>query len=618
MAKKPTEYDQKLRQQAEEKLKTLAIYSHARRTPQQTERLLHELQVNQIELEMQNRELIHTQYELATSKARYLDIYDQAPVGYLTINEQGVVVAANSTTATMLGVEEHDLLDRRISQFIYGEDQNVCNLNRHKIYSGMGVQTWEMRMMRPDGSTFWSLLLATPAVGGELWVLTDISERKRVERILLSRLRISEYAFDHSLDELLTKLVDEAEALTESQIGFIHFVVEDESKLTLHTWSTNTLANICNSDTQGQHYLLESAGVWADCLRLKKPLIHNDYASLPNRKGLPPGHAPVHRELVVPIVRDNKIIAVLGVGNKLTDYTVFDITTIEKLTSLAWDFVTIKQTQMELIQAHDDLEVRVAERTSELMRTHNRMKKVSFDLVWAEERERERIAGELHDQVGQSLLLAKMKLSALAEKMTTDEQRTLADSALALLITSISDIRSLTFRMRPPILDSAGILVALQWLCSSLESDYGLKVEFTTNGQPLPLPKEMRYSLYQALRELLMNVVKHAKIGCAELIITADAECIYIQVKDNGVGFDSSTLSLVENNNGYGLYNVRQRIEQIGGQFAVASAPGRGTSITVTLPVVNLTRMERNENEQNSSFGRRSSDFSPGVAVADK
>lgn len=611
MTKNRTESARHLRKMAEKKFKAEATAPQVCRTPEQTARLLHELQVHQIELEMQNEELLNAQHELATTKARYLDIYDQAPVGYLTISDRGMVIEANSTVADMLGVEKRWLLHKPISSFIYGEDQVACDLKRKKIYSGMGVQTWEMRLMLPDGGTFWSLLLATPAVGGELWVLFDISERKRVERVLVSRLRISEYAFDHSLDELLTKLIDEAESLTDSRIGFIHFVAEDGAMLTLHTWSTNTLSNNCTSETKGQHQSLERAGVWADCIRQKKPLIHNDYASLPDRKGLPSGHAPLHRELVVPIVRNNTIVAVLGVGNKPTDYTGYDIKIIDKLTSLAWDFIALKQAEIKLIQAHADLELRVAERTSELVRTHEQMKKVSFDLLWAEERERERIAGELHDQVGHSLLLAKMKLDALAEKSQADEQRFLTQNALSLVETSIKDIRSLTFRMRPPLLDSSGIEVALEWLCSSMDSDYGLNVEFISDGHFLSLTAEMRYSLYQAVRELLLNVVKHAGVNVAELSLKTDNECIFVQVKDDGVGADNIAVSLTADSmRGYGLYNVRQRIEQMGGRFAVASSSGRGTLVTLILPLANLQRRERNVYEHNSSAGRRSSDLS--------
>jgi PAS domain S-box-containing protein len=251
----------------------------------------------------------------------------------------------------------------------------------------------------------------------------------------------------------------------------------------------------------------------------------------------------------------------------------------------AKDISTIKEAELALANAKIDLERKVVERTSELAEAHEQMKKVSFELIWAEEKERERIAAELHDQVGQSLLLAKMKLDALEDKLSDDSLHTYAVDAASLICTSIQDIRSLTFRMRPPILDTAGIETSLEWLCSSISHDYNLQINFADDGHPKPLSREMRYSLYQAVRELLLNVVKHAGTETAQLSITTENHTLVVTVADTGVGFKHPDAIMKHvNNGGYGLYNVRQRIEQMGGQFAVESGPGKGTSVTLKVP----------------------------------
>ncbi len=465
MTNKPTDSAKSLRQLAEEKsrfdeetvLKTLPL--------EDVQHLFHELRVHQIELEMQNEELRRTQHELGISRARYFDMYDLAPVGYLTLNNQGVVQEANLCAAALLGMERKNLLAKPVSKFIYHEDQDVYYLNRKKILEMSEVQVWEMRLKRADGSHFWASLQAVTSSCGEFritlvdidkrkqaekelglffnlipdmvcifttdfqfnrinsaftkllgfsekellarpilelihpddrnatmaevekqldgnntlnfvsrcrckdgsyrwleWMAVpvvdktlllyatarDITERKQAENVLQARLRISDYALDHSLRELLTKVLDEAEALTESQIGFFHFVDADQVSLILQTWSSNTLASICTAEGIGQHYPLDRAGVWADCIREKRPLMHNDYESLPNRKGLPPGHAPVQRELVVPIFRNKLIVAVLGVGNKKIDYTVQDMTILQHLANLSWDIVKRKRVEESL------------------------------------------------------------------------------------------------------------------------------------------------------------------------------------------------------------------------------------------------------------------------------
>jgi PAS domain S-box-containing protein len=239
-----------------------------------------------------------------------------------------------------------------------------------------------------------------------------------------------------------------------------------------------------------------------------------------------------------------------------------------------------------LKQAHDELEARVAERTAALLDANEQMKKVSFELVWAEEKERERIAGELHDQVGQSLLLAKMKLDALVANINSDALFMQAEEAASLLANSIQDIRSLTFRMRPPILDTSGIETALEWLCSSIKSDYALQIDFTDDGHPKPLPAEVRYSLYHAVRELLLNVAKHAGTDKAQLSMKANNHTLEVNVIDHGIGFSHPDAHLKHiKNGGYGLYNVQQRIEQIGGRVVIASSAGSGTSVTLTVPL---------------------------------
>jgi PAS domain S-box-containing protein/putative nucleotidyltransferase with HDIG domain len=173
----------------------------------------------------------------------------------------------------------------------------------------------------------------------------DITERKRMEKLLKAEVLFSEFALTHTLDELLTRMLDEVEAMTGSQIGFFHFLEDDQIMFHLQTWSTNTLQNMCTAEGKGDHYPVEEAGVWADCVHERRPVIHNDYAGLAHKKGMPDGHAPVHRELVVPIIRGNKVMGVLGVGNKETDYNEQDVKIVSTLVDLTWDIVVAKRSE---------------------------------------------------------------------------------------------------------------------------------------------------------------------------------------------------------------------------------------------------------------------------------
>jgi len=179
-------------------------------------------------------------------------------------------------------------------------------------------------------------------------MVQDITERNRTEHIMQARLRLLEFANSHSTDELLTATLDEIEALTGSKIGFYHFLESDQKSLSLQNWSTNTLKNMCTAAGKGSHYDIAHAGVWVECVHVRRPVTHNDYASLSNRKGMPEGHAPVVRELVVPIFRGDLIKAIIGIGNKSNNYTEDDIETASQLGDLSWDIAERKRAEEAL------------------------------------------------------------------------------------------------------------------------------------------------------------------------------------------------------------------------------------------------------------------------------
>ncbi|GAB4538075.1 MAG: hypothetical protein Fur002_00970 [Anaerolineales bacterium] len=184
----------------------------------------------------------------------------------------------------------------------------------------------------------------------------DVTIRKRTEEVLRSRLWLSRFADHHSTQELMQSALNEAEALTASEIGFFHLIDEDQENVMLQMWSSNTLLNMCGVENQPLHYPLESAGIWADCAREKRTVIYNNYSESPNRKGLPIGHAPVRSILTVPVIRGGKVAAIFGVGNKKTGYDELDEKTVSQLADLTWDIVQRKNSEGELRLAKEELE----------------------------------------------------------------------------------------------------------------------------------------------------------------------------------------------------------------------------------------------------------------------
>ncbi|MRR57138.1 MAG: PAS domain S-box protein [Deltaproteobacteria bacterium] len=238
---------------------------------------------------------------------------------------------------------------------VYHEDLERVTSEVHE-YTCRGEDRFqqEYRIVTKDGAVRWidDRTVVERDADGRIThyqgVVIDITDRKRTENVMSARMRLLEFAATHTLDELLEATLNEAEALTGSCVGFYHYLDADQNTLLLQNWSTRTKKQFCKTEGKGLHYDVAAAGVWVDCIHQRRPVIHNDYSSLPHRKGLPPGHAPVARELVVPVFRGEIIMAVLGVGNKPGDYTSEDVELVTLLADLAWEIVERKRTEEAL------------------------------------------------------------------------------------------------------------------------------------------------------------------------------------------------------------------------------------------------------------------------------
>ncbi len=174
-----------------------------------------------------------------------------------------------------------------------------------------------------------------------------------------------------SLDELIQRGLDESVRLTESRIGYFHFVNADQATIRLHTWSTGT-KKICTT-VEATHYPIAEAGIWVDCVHRRTPVIHNDYDAEPHRKGLPAGHVTLTRDLGVPVFEEGQIVAVLGVGNKEAPYDQHDIDLSQLLANTVWSIVHRKRVQ-------EHLREQIAARTVELEQRNRELQQALDDV----------------------------------------------------------------------------------------------------------------------------------------------------------------------------------------------------------------------------------------------
>ncbi len=241
-----------------------------------------------------------------------------------------------------------------------------------------------------------------------------------------------------------------------------------------------------------------------------------------------------------------------------------------------WDITAQKQAQKRLL----DYQKQLRDLTSEMSLT--------------EERERRRIAVELHDEITQQLILFKINLGSLPKEQLPSELTKSLDEIYQHLDRIIGDTRTLAFDLSSPTLYELGLEAAIrEWLHEEVREKHKINTEFEDDGQPKPLDDDVRALLYRAVRELLVNIVKHAQAQNVKVSIGRDNDKVRIEVADDGVGFIPSPQ--LNKTGGFGLFSIRERLNYLGGSIEIASKPGQGTHITLIAPIKREEIVNNNE-----------------------
>ena len=252
-----------------------------------------------------------------------------------------------------------------------------------------------------------------------------------------------------------------------------------------------------------------------------------------------------------------------------------------------------KRNEELLHQANEDLERRVTRKGALLMERDIKLTKLMSELLLTEERERRELSEELHDSLAQLLSLAKMKLG-LAEgslSKATDKAEHYIRETKQVLERSLRFTRTLMAEFNPPDFDQLGLSGALVWLKDRFQQ-HDLLVTLQMECELVILPHHQVILLYKCVRELLMNVVKHAQVKTATITMTMNAEhTLEITVQDQGSGFQPSMEKSSIPGHHFGLRSVRERLEDLGGRFDIQSDIGKGCTVTLSLPIGELEEL---------------------------
>ena len=292
--------------------------------------------------------------------------------GVISCDKNGRIHKLNPAAENLTGRPLDECMDRPVEEVF-----NVVDIKDHgKIENPVSMALQQGRMVEQeavpvlisrDGRKIIIQMSCSPIrnrlnnIIGAVLVFRDVTREHTANLLTRKRLMLYDYAASHSLDELMTRVLDDVEEFVDSCIGFFHFVQEDQKTLSLQRWSTRSLQELCHMPGNKIHYSIDRAGVWAEAVRKKKSVIHNDYESMPGRKGLPEGHARVVREIVVPVIRDNKVVAIMGVGNKPADYDEKDLEIVSFFADVTWELIQQKEAEQKLQDLARDLQIKNTE-----------------------------------------------------------------------------------------------------------------------------------------------------------------------------------------------------------------------------------------------------------------
>jgi PAS domain S-box-containing protein len=243
------------------------------------------------------------------------------------------------------------------------------------------------------------------------------------------------------------------------------------------------------------------------------------------------------------------------------------------------------QSTEALRQARDELEQRVAERTAELQLQTERLRNLAHELVAAEHRERKRLAALLHDDLQQLLVAAKIRLTAATRNVHDVESASALERVLEIVDSAVDASRHLTRQLRPPVLYEAGLVPALQWLATDMNQVHGLDIETDMAELSVPLSDELKALLFESVRELLRNVVKHAGVRAARMCLRHHEPYVEVAVEDRGSGFDAHQLEDAPARHELGLFSIRERLAALGGALRLQGLPGGGTRVELAIPI---------------------------------
>ncbi len=419
-------------------------------------------------------------------------------------------------------------------------------------------------------------------------LIRDVRQRERLEALYHLAVELSAL---RDLQAVLNTALRHCLALTESRFGFIGLTTPDEAAM-----DVVAIEGFHPTPVFYDHFHLIPLrpNIFARVVLENHPVRSDNALSDPAYMGQPAGHPHVRAFLGVPLLVRDKPIGMIGVANRPAPYG--DDHEQLLVTYAAQVAIAIHNAQLyeELTTAKAELEIKVETRTQELqeakqalMQKAEQLQRLLNETVGVQERERQRIAQDMHDGLTQLVIGAKLELKSARERLSVDDRASTEFSLLRVrdvLNRMERDLKQIIYDLRPPTLDALGLAPSLRRYVERFQGYAGIACEMRIEGEPYRLPADMEIGIYRIVQEALQNVSAHAQATRAKVMIAFSAEGVSLIITDDGRGFD---LGVVQNGaiGHLGVMGMQERAENLGGQLAIHTSPGHGTGVALSIPL---------------------------------
>lgn len=468
---------------------------------------------------------------LKESESRYRSIFENTGTATIIVDEEKRIILANRQFEQLAGRQSHEIGERSWYEFVHPDDikkteefDRRCGLSARKTASDC-----ELRIVNSNGNIYHTLanIAWIPPTKKQVLSLLDITKLKEVEKEKRDASLYARSLIEASLDPLVT--------------------INADGKIMDVNRATESVTGLSSKMLIGSNF--------------------SDYFTDPDK-----AHEGYLEVFAKGFIRDYPL-AIRHTSGKVTNV----------LYNASLYRNEAGEIQGILAEARDITERLEAEQ--KIVKTNEMLRSITSELVMTEERERRRIAVDLHDNIAQTLAITKLKLDSLLDGSHDDKSAKSLEEIIELIKQAIGQTRSLMTDLSPSVLYELGLTEAMEWLAEQIQERHGLRIILKKDPRIRNIDKDLQALLFRSARELLLNVVKHAQAKEAYIILQKLAGQISVTVKDNGIGFNINKIDHPSGQTGgFGLLSIRERLNYIGGIFEIETENGQGTCIRLIVP----------------------------------